>query len=943
LTAHQAGGDRVGAPPEGRAPRPRADRDASLRADISLLGHLLGEVLVEQAGRSLFDTEERLRALAKSLRAEDGGLAAGRRERMEAEMVEVVAGLDPDGLVHLVRAFSTYFQLVNTAEQHHRVRRRRLRDIQRAEAHRPQPESLAAALLDLRTRGVPADRVAGALERLAIRLVLTAHPTEISRRTVLSKHVLFARLLERLDTAMAPRERREVIERLLEEITVLWQSDEMRSAKPRVIDEVRRTLFFFDEVLFDATISVEEELARLLAEHYPDLAPPAAFLRFGSWAGGDQDGNPNCTPEVLHEALALHRGLGLDRLRQQVRDLAADLGISRRMVGVSPELDASIAEDERTMPATAGRIGDRNASEPYRRKLSFVWERLDPTSERPYRDAGELIGDLEIIGGSLRAHGGQRMARRGVARVIRQARIFGFHVAHLDVRQHSSRLHEAVKEILASSAPGYAAMPEGERSDLLERLLEASEARGGGALSPAASQTARTFSELRTAMVAHGPEAAGTLIVSFSRAPSDLLAAQLLARRASLIRPQPDGGVESDVDIVPLFESIADLRAAPDTIRGLLGRPAYLTNLEARARRQVVMVGYSDSGKDGGYLAANWELFVAQERLADVCRLAGVRLVLFHGRGGTASRGGGSTYAAVMGGPVGTLGGRIRITEQGETISFKYALPEIAERNLDSVVAAVLMRTLEEDEARGFAGRKGVWDEAVAELAAVSMERYRGLVYEDPDFLAYFTQATPVREFELLNIGSRPARRAAGDRELEVESLRAIPWTFAWMQNRHLVPSWYGMGAALASFTARYKGGLGVLREMYAEWPWWRALIANCEMTMGKADMRIAARYAGLVGDERVRERIFGDIRREFSAAEEGLLAITERARLLDDHPVLQRSIRLRNPYIDPMHEVQIRLLRELRAEVGATARERLEYPLLLTISGIAAGLRNTG
>ena len=359
------------------------------------------------------------------------------------------------------------------------------------------------------------------------------------------------------------------------------------------------------------------------------------------------------------------------------------------------------------------------------------------------------------------------------------------------------------------------------------------------------------------------------------------------------------------------------------------------------------MVGYSDSNKDGGYLAANWELFLAQERIADACRLDGVELTLFHGRGGTASRGGGSTYAAVMGGPMGSLNGRIRITEQGEALSFKYGLPQVAERNLDSVVAAVLERTLEEDAAGGFPGRKRVWDEAAAELAETAIASYRSLVYEDPDFLPYFVQASPIRELGLLTIGSRPSRRPSDDGsgadDVRVEDLRAIPWVFAWTQNRHLLPSWYGVGTALEEFMTRYRTGRDVLREMYAQWPWWRAIIDTCHMTVGKADMRVAGLYARLVDDEALRDRMLGRVTGEYRRTAAGLLAVVDRERLLDDKPFLQTSIRLRNPYVDPLHAIQVRLLREFRAARDPEARAALQHPLLLTISGIAAGLRNTG
>ena len=896
--------------------RPPDDRDEPLRRDVRMLGDLLGQVLVEQGGPELLETEERLRLLNRELRADPEGPDVEARER---EVDEVVASLDIATEVGVIRAFSIYFQLVNAAEQHHRVRRRRARDAEREAEGRAQGESLAAAVAGLAVRGVPPERVQAAVERMSVELVATAHPTEITRQNVLDKHILVNGCLEELEAARSPRERRETVERLLEAITILWQTDAMRSERPRVIDEVRRVLFFFEHILVDAAGSVQEELERLLAEHYPGVGAPHGVITFGSWAGGDQDGNPNCTPDLIPAALGRHRDAAIRNLRDRVTQLGAELAISVRMVGVSDALLASIAADEARMPVAADEITARNAAEPYRRKLSFVWERLDPEGEAPYADPDEMIADLRVVEASLLEHRGERIARRGLARLQRQVLTFGFHTARLDVRQHSSRLREAAAALAAS---------------------------GPGALSPAAAEVVETFHQLRRAIDVHGPRAAGTVIVSFTHEPEDLLAPLALARHAGLIR-EVDGRLHSDVDLVPLFETIGDLRRAPGMLRALLGTPEYRRNVEARGERQTVMVGYSDSNKDGGYLAANWELFLAQERISDACRLDGVELTLFHGRGGTASRGGGSTYAAVMGGPMGSLNGRIRITEQGEALSFKYGLPQVAERNLDSVVAAVLERTLEEDDAGGFPGRKRVWDEAAAELAETSIAVYRGLVYEDPDFIPYFVQASPIRELGLLTIGSRPARRPAGDGsaddELRVEDLRAIPWVFAWTQNRHLLPSWYGVGTALEEFMSRYRCGRDVLREMYAQWPWWRAIVDTCHMTVGKADMRVAGLYARLVDDEVLRERMLGKVTAEYRRAETGLLAVVDQERLLDDKPFLQTSIRLRNPYVDPLHAIQVRLLREFRAARDPEERAALQHPLLLTISGIAAGLRNTG
>jgi phosphoenolpyruvate carboxylase len=929
---------------EDALPLPRPDRDDELRADISLLGHLLGTVIREQGGEGLFEVEERIRALTRALRDEpDPGNVA----RLEAELTAIVGSLDATATIGVIRCFAIYFQLVNAAEQHHRVRRRRARDVVREEEHRAQPESLAAALGEIAARGVARERLQGVLDRMSVELVATAHPTEISRQTVLAKHLVVDECLARLETTVSPRERREVVERLLEEITILWQSDHQRAHRPRVADEAARILYFFERVLVDASVRVQDEFARQLQELDGGLRAPARALRFGSWAGGDQDGNPNCTPDLIETVLDRHAELGRRLLLERVRDLGATLSLSSRVVPVSAALSASVAADAEASPAEAARVMERFANQPYRQKLALMARRLEPGASRPYRDPAELAGDLRVVEASLRAGRGGRMADRSVRHLIRQVETFGFHIARLDVRQHSSRFHDAAARWAGMDPAAWLALPERERADRLDALIAAPRPPSPpDAVPAAAEEVAETFRRLHGAIERHGPEAAGTVIVSFTHRASDLLAAQLMARTADLLRV-PDGGAapSSSVDLVPLFETIDDLRRAPGMLRELLAQPAYRRNLEARGDRQVVMVGYSDSNKDGGYVAANWELYQAQERLADACRLNGVELTLFHGRGGTASRGGGSTYAAVMGGPIGTLNGRIRITEQGETLTFKYGLGPVAERNLDSVLAAVLLRTLEEEDAAGFPGRRRVWDEAVGEIAERSMGAYRELVYDDPDFPRYFAGASPIEELSLLNIGSRPARRSGGpDGEVRVEDLRAIPWVFAWTQNRHLLPSWYGVGTAIDAFTGRYRGGLEVLREMYAEWPWWRALVDNCQMTAAKVDLRIARAYGGLVRDEALRERVFGKVRAEFARTRTGLLDILGTGELLENTPHLLRSIRLRNPYIDPLNAIQVRLLRELR-EVGddPEARAAIEAPLLLTISGIAAGMRNTG
>lgn len=912
-------------------------RDAPLRRDVSYLGRLLGRVIVEQEGPELLEVVESLRSGYRAARAED--TPAGEGDARAGEADALAGGLDGRASLGVIRAFSIYFLLVNAAEQHHRVRRRRQRDAEREEAHRLQPQSLAAALAGMARREVPPERVASVLERVAVELVATAHPTEVSRSAILGKHLLIDHCLGRLDNPGAtPAERRDVEELLLEQITLLWQTDPLQDRAPRVVDEIDRVLFFFERVLIDETVDVLEELDRLLEERYPGVPAPRAPLTYGSWAGGDQDGNPNATPDMVDEAVGRHRGLALAKLRERLDALVGDLVVSDRLVEVSPALVASLERDADRDPEGAAELAERYPREPYRRKLGLMRRRLSDAAPAPYAAADELLDDLEDVRASLRHHGGERVADRSLGRLVRQVETFGLHLARLDVRQHSGVISRAAAELLGEDPAAFAAAPEPERAARLVAALEAPEPPA-----PPAAEFVETLRRVRDAIARNGPHAAGTVIVSFTARPSDLLAPLALARSVGLVETAPGRPARSDIDLVPLFETIDDLRRAPGILADLLEAPAYRRVLEARGDRQVVMVGYSDSNKDGGYLAANWELFQAQERIADACRLHGVRPALFHGRGGTPSRGGGSTYGAVMGGPIGTLGGRIRITEQGEMLSFKYGLPRIAERNLDSVLAAVIERTLEEDEAEGISGRRPVWDEVAGELAERSLEAYRALVHEDPGFVRYFLEASPVRELGLLNIGSRPARRPGADGEVSVADLRAIPWVFAWTQNRHLLPSWYGVGTALDALLARYRGAADVLRDMHARWPWWRAVIASSQMTLAKTDLRVATAYAGLVQDDALRERMLGLVHAEHARAVDGVLTIVGQERLLADTPFLERSIRLRNPYVDPLNATQVALLRRLRATDDPAERARLEHPLRLTISGIAAGMRNTG
>ncbi len=813
-----------------------------LRRDVRLLGETLGEVLVEQEGPELLDAVERIRALTREARA-------SRSPELWAALEAEIGALSLERQTAVLRAFAVYFQLANLAEQHHRVRRWRSYDRER----RPGRESLAAAFERLDNAGISSSELAETASRASLELVLTAHPTETTRRGVLVSHVRLSGLLQRLEAG------EDVRDELAGEITLIWQSDEIRPARPRVSDEIRQGIWFFERSLFDAA-------ERVLAEYRTRLPGAPCPLSFGTWIGGDADGNPATGPDTVEEALGRARLLVIGRYREDVRELARALAVSTRMVGVSPELVESLARDEAELPAYLAEIGRRNAEEPYRRKLSFVWRRLDSMlegrAEPGYRSAADLAADLDLLDRSLRENRGGRIADGELAALRRRVELFGFHVAALDLRLHAQDLRSG-----------------GERPKALLRALSRARER-------------------------YGPGAAGAVVVSGVSSPADV---------HGLFELGP-----GDVRPVPLFETIDDLRAAPGIVAELLedGRVAPDGRLQ-------VMVGYSDSGKDGGYLTAQWEIFKAQEEIAAVARRWNAELTIFHGRGGSTGRGGGPTHAAILAQPPGQPPGRLKLTEQGETISFKYGLPGLAERNLESALAATLLSAF--PHVVGAPLPEGA-RELLDRLSQVAHRAYRTLI-DDPSFVAFFREFTPVEELSLLELGSRPARRP-DDRDF-LRSLRAIPWVFAWTQNRCLVPAWYGCGSALASADP------AELRTLYAESPFFRALVENLEMTLAKSSLPISRGYLDLVSDERLFEPIAEEHERTVAA----VLETVEADELLDRQPVIQHSIRLRNPYVDPMNAIQVSLLARWRE----TGDDAYRLPVLRSITGIAAALRNTG
>lgn len=891
--------------------------EAGLRAEIRLLGQLLGETLREHEGLPLYELEESIRLRTKALRQQYDAAD-------EAELVAELGRIPLVDAARLVRAFANYFQLVNLAELE-----RQARSVQESGEDRGEFHRLLAACA---AQHVPAERIARLLHELEVRPVLTAHPTEAVRRSILDHQDRIGQELALLRAPLSTRERSRVRQRVATQVEILWHTDEVRSVRPRVLDEVGNALFYLERTFFDTIPDVHEQLAEALAAYYPGidlpLDPP---IRLGSWVGSDQDGNPNANAAMLTETLRLQRRTLLTRYRERVRELARDLSQSTRLTQVGEELTASIARDERELEAYADTLSPGTQDEPYRRKLSFIWRRLGATLDGEpgaYASVDEMARDLDLLDGSLRRNGGDAVADGDLLRLRRQVRVFGFIGARLDVRQHRAVVRAAAREVVnrLGSGPGQL-----EIATLSPPPISLDASRW----SPATGNLLATLSAMAAAQKA-APGSAQTFILSMTESGDDILQTLFLAGLAGLHSLTTDPP-RSDVDIVPLFETSDALERAPAIIDSLLSDPVYARQLDGRDGIQEVMLGYSDSNKEVGYLSAAWALDGAHEAIAGVVARHGRRLRIFHGRGGTVGRGGGPTHEAILAQPAGAPEPMIKITEQGEVIHRKYARPETARHNLELVLGAMLEHVLLPAEVRE---PHPSWRAAMDAMSEESRRRYRALVYEDPGFQAYFQQATPIEEIAQLNTGSRPVSRGG---TLAVEDLRAIPWVFAWMQNRHLLPAWYGAGSAFADFAQR-PGGLECLRDMYQHWLFFRSLVDNLQMVLAKADMRIARQYATLVSDERERDRLFAIIEAEFQRAHGAVLQITGQASVLERQPALLASLRLRDPYIDPMSYFQVRLLRELRRlPAGDPSRAAHLQAVLRTINGIAAGLQNTG
>jgi phosphoenolpyruvate carboxylase len=921
------------------------DSQERLRYWIRTLGNLLGETIIEQEGQEIFDLEEDIRGLAKAWRSGDRNA-----QRAITDRVSLLVEDTPRALA-VLKAFSTYFQLVNLAEEAQRVHILRRRALVAYERGIPVAETIANAVRRLHAEGLDADAVRDTLRDLRIMPVFTAHPTESKRRTVLHKLKTIANILREMDSVdMLQVEREEREQELREHIVLLWQSDEMRDRPPTVMDEVRNVLYFYEATLFDLVPKIYREMEKALAESYPGATfDIPVFLRFGSWVGGDRDGNPNVTVAITEEALRAQKDQVLELYDREVEALYNHLTSATTRVSFSPEFTASLQRDLLLVPTHERDVLDRFELEPYRQKLIMMFRRLEATraenrrewtaqehNPRAYAGAQEFLDDLLLIRDSLRQNKGGRMTRGHLAQLIRQVQVFGFHLATLDIRQHSSRHRGAVGEILGryGLAANYERMSEAERVALLSREIASPRPLTARLeFSEETNETVALFRLIRQAREHMGDESIQTYIISMTTQLSHVLEVLLLAR---------DAGLFGQIDVVPLFETVEDLRNAPQIMIKLFQNAVYTQHLAERGTRQQIMIGYSDSNKDGGYLMANWMLFRAQQGLAKVCDEAGIKLMLFHGRGGTVGRGGGPANRAILAQPPESVRGRIKLTEQGEVISGRYSNSDIAHRHLEQLVSAVLLSSGRRPQYEMETG----WAVIMDSLSEAAYRRYRSLV-EKPEFLTYFHETTPIDHIGQLNIGSRPARRKE---TTDISDLRAIPWVFAWTQSRVNLPSWYGVGTALESWVNDPAGPgnadgeqrLAQLRGMYENWPFFRTVMDNVQMGLGKGDMAIASLYAKLT-DAETRAAIFDDLKAEYARTERLVLAVTGYGELLENESWLQRSIKLRNPYVDPMNYIQVAILDRLRQQPDAPNAAELRNAVLLSVNGVAAGLQNTG
>ena len=941
------------------------EKNRPLRDYIRYLGTLLGDTIRRIDGEHVFAAVEQFRRLTKALHASDDAV-------LKAELAALIQHLDFDTGTKVIKAFLTYFDLINIAEQHHRLRRRS--QIETAGQSPRQSDSLEAVF----AKGMQdASTLTEALQGLDVQIVFTAHPTEITRRTVFLKQLEIAKALYRRDHP--PHTHREIIaieETLASAVETLWLSDHVMYFKPSVMDEVRYGLYHFEHTVIDAILEVHSELRKKLDALDPQSNyPPRRFTSFGSWIGGDRDGNPFVTPDVTIKALEFQARLILQKYIKDLESLFNELSHSDNWVDFDlPFLD-TLAQEVVLLPSDVqARIQQRLLHEPLRQKVLVILERLrnllraldlgagfSPAAlaESQHKDSTGLIydnicqfrNDLDALRHNLEKSGLQ-LGQRSILRLIDSVDIFGFHLAKLDIRQHSARHLAALDQVAGSMKlfpSKYSELDEDAKVSWLTSELQSLRPLIPHELHYAdnTNDVIQVFRTMGLCQDRFGAEAIDTFIVSMTQQMSDLLSILLFAKEAGFFSGNYP---HRTISVVPLFETIGDLRRAPEILRALLQNEVYASHIKSRNNIQEIMIGYSDSSKDGGIVTSNWELYKVQTQLAAVAKEFGVQLRLFHGRGGTIGRGGGPTHRAIMTQPLGTVAGRIKITEQGEVISAKYSLHTIAVRNFEQLAAAVLETSLIEQSGKSAQQEKAEWHTFMEEFSQDAFDSFRQMIYEDDRFVEFFQKATPINEIAHLRMGSRPTRRTSGSQA--ISDLRAIPWVFAWTQSRFLLPAWFGLGAAYRKQIEKHgEARLEFLRELYDNWTFFHGLINKIETGLAVADMNIAAFYVNeLVDDDDLRERIFKAITDEFEQCSAAVASISRRDNLLSENQFLKRSIELRNPYVDPLSYLQVRFIKEWRKreqelQDGAPRDERdlLLETILMSVNGVAAGLQSTG
>jgi phosphoenolpyruvate carboxylase len=933
-------------------PRARAkDNERPLVEDIRLLGRILGDVIREQEGVAAYELIEQVRKLSVTFRRDADTEA-------DKSLKKLLKGLSGDQTVSVIRAFTYFSHLANLAEDRHHIRRRAIHE----RAGDTQEGSIEVALSRLRWAGISTKTISNTLAHAYVSPVLTAHPTEVQRKSILDAERDIAQLLTARDEikshalavnasrdALTPRELAANEAQLRARVMQLWQTRLLRFTKLTVADEIENALSYYESTFLREIPRLYADLERALGSQ-----PVHSFLRMGQWIGGDRDGNPNVSADTLEYALRRQSEVALRHYLTEVHYLGGELSLSAMLVDFTPEM--------RALAERSPDINEHRLDEPYRRALTGVYARLAATlkdltgreaarhavaPQNAYLQAEDFLADLRIIEASLRANHGAALVAQRLHPLIRAVEVFGFHLATVDLRQSSDKHEEVIAELLAVARieAKYSGLDEAAKRELLLSLLN--DARPlrvvGAAYSDHARGEIAIFESARIMRQRFGAQAIRHYIISHTETVSDLLEVLLLQKEVGLMQGTLDNKATHDLIVVPLFETIEDLRNAAPIMREYYALPGIAQQVKRSGGEQDIMLGYSDSNKDGGIFTSNWELYRAEIALVELFdQLANahdIQLRMFHGRGGTVGRGGGPSYQAILAQPPGTVRGQIRLTEQGEVIGSKYANPEIGRRNLETLVAATLEATLLQPT------KPATKDflRAAAELSRTSMAAYRALVYETPGFTEYFFSATPIREIAELNIGSRPASRKASQK---IEDLRAIPWGFSWGQCRLTLPGWYGFGSAIAQMLdaggtpASRKEALALLQKMYRQWPFFRTLLSNMDMVLAKSDLALASRYAELVGDVRLRKKIFSAIEAEWQRTAEALGQITGDKQRLAGNASLQRSIKHRFPYIDPLHHLQVELVRRYRE---GKADERVQRGIHISINGIAAGLRNTG